>query len=76
MERGINSREEDELSVSKSLLCTRKRRAQRSAEREEEEEEAAAASRVNTDTAAVNITSQLLVSSFDPLVMNYNEVTR
>lgn len=75
MERGINSREEDELSVSKSLLCTRKRRAQRSAEREEEEE-AAAASRVNTDTAAVNITSQLLVSSFDPLVMNYNEVTR
>lgn len=48
---------------------------QRSAEREEEEE-AAAASRVNTDTAAVNITSQLLVSSFDPLVMNYNEVTR
>lgn len=31
MERGINSREEDELSVSKSLLCTRKRRAQRSA---------------------------------------------
>lgn len=75
MERGINSREEDELSVSKSLLCTRKRRAQRSAEREEEEE-AAAASRVNTDTAAVNITSQLLVSSFNPLVMNYNEVTR
>lgn len=75
MERGINSREEDELSVSKSLLCTRKRRAQRSAEREEEEE-AAAASRVNTDTAAVNITTQLLVSSFNPLVMNYNEVTR
>lgn len=49
---------------------------QRSAEREEEEEAAAAASRVNTDTAAVNITSQLLVSSFNPLVMNYNEVTR
>lgn len=68
MERGINSREEDELSVSKSLLCTRKRRAQRSAEREEEEE-AAAASRVNTDTAAVNIPSQLLVSFFAVLIL-------